>query len=66
MEEAIEGVDFGAIGFSQDTLYDKRFPNEVDRHAFRVFCTRKAKEMADAKEAERKLAELAAKAQKKE
>ena len=48
MEEAIAGVDFSAVGFSMDTLYDARFPNEVDRHTFRAFCQRKMKESSKA------------------
>jgi hypothetical protein len=48
MEEAIKGVDFTAVNFSMDTLYDARFPSEVTRHEFRQFCQRKMKEAAKA------------------
>jgi len=61
MEEAIKGVDFTAVNFSMDTLYDARFPSEVTRHEFRQFCQRKAKELAAEREAQKRAEELAAK-----
>lgn len=49
MEEAIKDVDFSAAGFSMDTLFQTRFPNEVTLHEFRQFCQRKMKEAEKAK-----------------